>query len=204
MILENVHISNGISKLGCSIPSVNLPAGCTCRADAPCRKKCYALKGRFAFSHTKELLSRNLEIWRDDPAFFEKQVEIAAFKSRFFRWHSAGDIPDAAYLAMMVRVAKHLSGTRFLAFTKKYELINDYISKNGSLPENLTIVLSAWGAFLPENPHNLPIAYVRLRHDACDIPSDAFQCPKYCGDCVMTGCSCWDLKNGQSVCFDEH
>ena len=30
------------------------------------------------------------------------------------------------------------------------------------------------------------------------------QCPKYCGDCVITGESCWDLKSGEAVCFDEH
>ena len=39
-----ITISNTISKLGGFIPSINLPAGKTCRADAPCQKGCYAKK----------------------------------------------------------------------------------------------------------------------------------------------------------------
>ena len=37
-----------------------------------------------------------------------------------------------------------------------------------------------------------------------DIPADARPCPSYCGDCVATGMSCWDLKRGESVVFNEH
>ena len=149
-------------------------------------------------------LETNLELWRSDPDFFEREVTIAAFPSRFFRWHSSGDIPDMAYLEMMARVAVKLPDTRFLAFTKKYELIDSYIDAHGSLPENLVIVLSAWGGFKPDNPHNLPVAYIRFRHESADIPADARPCPSYCGECVATGMSCWDLKRGESVVFYEH
>lgn len=204
MVLEHVHISRGVSKLGADIPSVNLPPGCTCRPNAPCFKRCYARKGRFMFTHNQALLQRNLDVWRQDAEQYERDVTIAAFHSRFFRWHSSGDIPDAAYLSMMVRIAQALPNTSFLAFTKKFELINEYIRSNGSLPDNLRVVFSAWGSFMPVNPYDLPIAYVKLRRTPCDIPPAAFQCPKYCGECVMSGCSCWDLKPGQSVCFNEH
>jgi len=93
---------------------------------------------------------------------------------------------------------------RFLAFTKKYELIDDYINSHGSLPENLIIVLSAWGEFKPANPHNLPVAYIRFKKETTGIPADARPCPSYCGDCVATGMSCWDLKRRESVVFNEH
>ena len=203
---DHVHISRGNSKLGAAIPSVNLPPGLTCRPDAPCLRLCYARKGRFAFSHNKDLLIRNLFIWQDNPERFEKDVECAAYVSRFFRWHGTGDIPDPAYLNMMIRVANNCHDTSFLCFTKKFELVNALISANGAgaIPENLHMVFSAWGDFLPENPFNLPAAYIRLKSRDSFIPDDARQCSGYCGNCVLTGSSCWDLKSGESVYFNQH
>lgn len=205
MVMEHVHISHGITKLGADIPSVSLPAGITCDPNAPCYKKCYARRGRFAFKHNKDLLQKNLMIWQQAPNQFESDVKIAAFHARFFRYFSSGDIPDERFLKMMVSIANELPQTEFLAFTKKYHLINTYINENGNFPSNLHIVLSAWGDWLPSNPHTLPVAYIRFKNgDNSKIPESAFQCPKYCGDCVMTGCSCWNLQKGDSVCFAEH
>lgn len=202
----HVHISRGVSKLGHAIPSVNLPPGPTCRPDAPCFKLCYARKGRFSFQHNKDLAQRNLQIWQENPERFERDVECAAYTSRFFRWHSSGDIPDAGYLNMMRRVAVKCPETSFLCFTKKFELVNDLISVEGTeiLPTNLRIVLSAWGDFAPENPHNFPMAYIDLKGRDCDIPDDARACTGYCGECVLSGYSCWDLKPGESVFFKQH
>ncbi len=203
----NLHISRGVSKLGVDIPSINLPPVVTCRCDAPCADshKCYAMKGRFAFQHNKNLLQGNLDMWQHNPEQFEIGVRAAAFHSRFVRWHSSGDIPDEAYLEMMVRIAEKLPDTKFLCFTKKFELVNEYLDIHKVFPENLRMVFSAWGSFIPENPHNLPMAYVRFKKsEQNNIPSTAFQCQNYCGDCVMSGCSCWDLKNGEAVCFNEH
>ena len=211
MTYEHVHISRGNTKLGADIPSVNLPAGCTCRPDAPCYSKCYARKGRFSFPHNKELVETNLQLWHEEPIQYQRDVTIAAFKAKYFRWHSSGDIPDAEYFQMMVDVAERIPDTKFLCFTKKYEIVNAYIEGAGDLPSNLSVVFSAWGDWLPDNPYGLPVAYIRFKKDQADIPEHALQCPKYCGDCVMSGCSCWDLKRGfrddgevDCVVFDEH
>lgn len=205
MIYERTHISHGVSKLGADIPSVNLPPVTTCREDAPCFKGCYARKGRFSFQHNKDLLQTNYEIWLNAPEQYESDIKVAAFHSRFFRYHSSGDIPSKEYLHMMVRIANELPHTAFLCFTKKFEMINEYIDEHGAFPANLSIVLSAWGNWKPENPHNLPVAYICFKkQDSGDIPACAKKCPKYCGECVMSGCSCWDLKTGESVAFDEH
>lgn len=201
---RHVHISRGVSKLGANIPSVSLPPVLTCRADAPCTGKCYARKGRFSFLHMRDLLLSNLAIWNADPIRYKTDVAIAAFHNRFFRWHASGDIPNATYLAMMVELAAQLPGTRFLCFTKKFELVNTFISENGMPPENLRIVFSAWGDFVPDNPHNLPMAYVRFKTQQTQIPASVFSCPNFCGECVLGGSSCWDLRLGESVCFDEH
>lgn len=205
-MLQHVHISKNISKLGAAIPSVNLPPVVTCRPNAPCAasRQCYAMKGCFAFRHNKELLNGNLDLWKANPQRFEMDILCSAYLHKFFRWHSSGDIPDASYLKMMVRVAQKCPDTRFLCFTKKYELIDAYLGAHDDFPDNLNIVFSAWGALLPSNPHNLPVAYVKFKRQHTDIPPCAFPCSGYCGKCCTTGRSCWDLKRGQSVYFDEH
>lgn len=204
LVLEHVHVSH-VSKTGDLIPSVGLPPGKTCRPDAPCLKKCYARKGRFAFQRNKELLQKNLRIWNEDHDFFAHEVMIAAFPAKFFRWFPSGDIPDEDFLKMMVSVSDEVPGTRFLAFTKKDDLVNQYLDTHPMWPGNLVIALSAWGdEFEIKNPHGLPMAYIRFKKKQCTIPPDAHQCPKFCGDCVFSKASCWDLKPGESVVFDEH
>lgn len=205
MVLEHVHISH-VSKTGNLIPSVGFPPGQTCRPDAPCLPKCYARKGRFAFSHNKNLLQRNLSIWKEDPEFFRREIILASFPARFFRWFPSGDIPDPNFLQMMVDVYHDVPGTRFLAFTKKHELVNDYLDRNPMWDqEHLVIALSAWGDdYHFDNPHNLPVAYIKFKNKPCTIPENAWQCPKFCGDCVFSHRSCWDMRCGDCVVFDEH
>lgn len=202
-MMEHVHISTKISKLGTGIPALNLPAGITCRTDAPCKKKCYACKGHFIFKNVKESCMRNFRIWQNDPIRFEKEVIGIAQFMQYFRWHSSGDIVNAKYLQMMVRVAKECTATKFLAFTKQYEIVNAYLNAGNLLPENLSIVYSAWGDFIPENPHNLPMAYVRFKKGECMIPEYAMECTGYCGECV-SGKSCWNMNKGEAVVFNEH
>ena len=204
MTEQNVHISYDVSKLGGRIPTVSVPAGCTCRPDAPCFKLCYARKGHFRFGNVKANLEDNLRTWHDDPQMFEKEVREAAVFAHWFRWHSSGDIVDDAYFRMMVRVAVATPSTKFLAFTKKFEIVNRYLDEGGVIPDNLTVVFSVWGSWKPENPHNLPMAYVQLKDGDCDIPADAFECSGYCGKCVMYELNCWKLKRGQSVVFRQH
>lgn len=138
-----------------------------------------------------------------EPEEFELQIMRAAKKRGHWRWHSSGDIVDGAYLAMMCRIAVACPDTKFLCFTKKYELVNEYLDNN-ELPENLTIVFSQWGIFTPYNPHNLPIAAVKFKNGESNIPANARRCPGYCGDCVFSNGNCWDMKCGESVYFDEH
>lgn len=199
------HISISNRKLGC-IPSINLPPVVTCRKDAPCAKGCYACKGTFVFPCVKNTLWSNYREWQNNPDAYEKSVYMACQNLRFFRWHSSGDIPDAEYLEMMVRIARLRRGTRFLAFTKQFEMVNRYIETNGDLPKNLIIVFSAWGNFIPENPFNLPMSYVHLKSDEGleHIPTNARECTGACHMCTEKKKHCWNLKHGQSVVFQQH
>ena len=199
-------ISNTVSKLGIGIGTVNLPAITTCRSDAPCRKGCYACKGNFVYSNVKSSLQKNLDAFVEDADRFfsilDNQLNMIPFK--FFRWHSSGDIVNERYLEGMCWLARKHKNTQFLCFTKKYELVNEYLN-NHKKPKNLVLVLSNWGNWVCDNPHNLPTAWVEFGVDSDQlIPENANICSGFCGECVSTNACCFKFKKGDSVCFKKH
>lgn len=201
----SVKISRSNSKLGI-IPSVNISPVITCRAGAPCAKYCYAMKGRFRFSGVKDGMAANYELYQKDPArYFDEirsSIDNGFVSYSYFRWHAAGDIVDEQYLRGMIQVANSLPRTSFLAFTKKYELVNWYIANVGDIPSNLNIVFSAWGDLKFENPYSLPVAYVRFKEPSMNvaIPATAVECSGNCTTCLK----CWGIKTGESVVFNIH
>lgn len=197
-----ITISNKIEKLGSMIPSVGLPPVVTCRKDAPCFAKCYARKGNYRFPSVKNALAENLNAYREDPEYFFDYIALHSRLVCFFRWFHAGDIVDDSFLEGMVKVAKKNPNTRYLAFTKKFDIVNRYLDSGRKLPQNLKIVFSGWGAsFKVLNPYNFPTAFVRFEEgDNSHIPPKAFKCSGDCSNCQM----CWLLKKGQSVEFHEH
>lgn len=200
--MKQICITHNNSKLGGEIPSVSMPVGVTCRHDAPCFKKCYARKGYMAFPAAKSAYATNYEIYRNDPSFFFHYISIMTRFNRYFRWHAVGDIVDDEYFAGMVRVATENPETKYLAFTKKFDIVNRYLDAGNALPENLRIVFSGWDkAFKVDNPHNLPVAYIKLKQGDNDhIPEDSIPCGGKCYECI----ACWQLNKGQSVFFEEH
>lgn len=200
-----MHISITNTKLG-DIPSLNLPPILTCRADAPCKKGCYALKGNWRFPNVKNSLANNLQEFLDNKdKFFNEIIDSlnnGVVCYRFFRWFASGDIVNMDFLNGMIKTAKKCKQTKFLCFTKKFELVNEYLNNN-KLPSNLKIVFSAWDkTFKVDNPHNLPITYVSFKDSSknADIPEMAIPCTGKCETCR----ACWSLKKGQSVVFNEH
>lgn len=194
-----VSIGNNNSKLGQAIPSINLPAGLTCRPDAPCRKYCYACKGNFLFPSVKASLTNNYNAFLFNSALYFEDIANRTTLNKFVRWHSSGDIINIDYLDGMCKVARKNRTTRYLAFTKQFEIVNSYIASGHKIPKNLTIIFSNWDSFKCENPYNLPVAYVRL-NESTNIPAEAVQCNGSCNNCQY----CWKMKSGMSVVFDKH
>ena len=199
-----MKITNGNSKLSASIPSINLPAGITCRPDAPCCKGCYAKKGNFLYKNIQNCYMDNLLHYMQDPkGYFKdiiKQLSQPLVIYRYVRWHSSGDIVDLNYFDGMCRVARKCKGINFLCFTKKYEIINTWLSAEATIPNNLHIVFSGWDeSWKFDNPYNIPVAYVRFKDDKRDF-SNAKQCTGKCYECV----ECWKLKKGDTVVFNKH
>lgn len=202
----NVNISIKSKKLG-SIPTINLLASASCRKNAPCAKGCYAKKGNFQRDNVIKPHLENYLLYNENAEGFFQEINkflnsgIVIYK--YFRYHMAGDIVDMKYLYEMIKLANANKQTKFLCFTKKYELVNLYLSVNKTLPKNLIVVLSYWdNTFKVENPFNLPVAYVDFKKKSrnVEIPNNAKECNGDCTNCLK----CWNLKKGESVKFEYH
>jgi hypothetical protein len=200
--MSTVKISKGNSKLG-AIPSVSLPSIKTCRKCA-CQEKCYAQKLERVRPAVRNAYQHNLEVLINEPETYWREVEASVMMSRFFRFHVSGDIPTPRYLEHMVAVAGRNSHCEILCFTKRYEMVNEFIEKNGELPNNLHMIFSGWIGLDMVNPFSLPEAHVRYRDGFTTARDDAVECGGNCTECALTDGGCWSLKRGQQVVFNEH
>lgn len=197
---NKVSISKGNSKMG-FIPSVSLPPVITCAAGCKCAKKCYAAKLCKLRPNVRKAYERNLAILQNNTDDYFLQVKAAAMVSKYFRFHVSGDIPDMNYLDRMVKLAEDLPGTTFLAFTKQYNFVNNYL-QYAEIPGNLKIIFSAWPGMPMENPYNMPVANVIFKGQE---PADNWKiCGGNCAECACRGVGCWELKTGEHIAFHEH
>lgn len=205
--MNEVKLSFKSKKLGV-IPSLNLPPMLTCAKGVPCAKLCYARKGTFTYNNViKSHMENYVAYHNDSKAFFDSihaKLNNGVVTHKFFRWHMSGDIIDMQYLYGMIELANKNKQTKFLAFTKKHDLVNMYLQVSGKkLPKNLNIVFSAWDVnYKFENPFNLPIAYVDFKDKSLnpEIPHNAKHCSGDCVNCRL----CWTLKNGECTKFVQH
>lgn len=202
-----VSISQKNEKMG-KIPSVSLPPVVACPHYELCMKNeksaCYAVR-MYRNKQRKSIgasWDRNYSILLNDRKSYFLQIKAGASLSRFFRWHVSGDIIDTDYLDNMVKIARELKGTTFLAFTKSYEIVNDYLN-NHRKPSNLKLILSLpFDGSEIDNRHNLPTAAVILKGSE---PADNYKiCGGHCETCACKGVGCWELKKGETIAFYEH
>lgn len=200
-----VTMATGNAKLGSQICGLSMPPVTTCRKDAPCRKGCYATKGHQMFPSVLGTYLKNLRIYNENPTDFFTQIEFFLERSgyRYMRWFDSGDMPDADFFVGMIKIAKHFPKVKFMAFTKKYEIVNNYIANGGVIPTNLTIIFSAWNkSWKFDNPYNFPVAYVDFKNSNLnpEFPADVKECDGHCSTCYK----CWHLQEGESVVFHQH
>ena len=199
-------ISLGNSK--CDLPTINLPAG-GCERNGTCTKtckNCYALRGKMLMyqntiyrDNLKEFILNSDKYFNDIINFLNNSVVIY----KYFRFHSSGDIPNDEYFIGMIKVAKKCKNTTFLCYTKKYNIINDYLKTGGVIPKNLKLKFSAWTKNDPfDNPYNIPVAYVDFKDKSKnpELPKRTPICPgtkKLCSECLF----CFKYNN---IIFKEH
>ncbi len=192
-----VHISKGNAKINRTM-NVSLTPIASCIPDAPCKNDCYACHGRCAMPSVRKAWAENLSMYRRKTGKYFAAIEsaIVRWSPAFFRWHVGGDMPTPEYWHNVRRIAIQYPGTRFLVFTKQYDF--HYVD----LPENLSVVFSAWPGYR-RPPRKRSIAGIAWMQDGTEnrVPVDAIECPGSCETCGM----CWDLKNlGRDVVFHKH
>jgi len=195
-------ISKGNMKIGEKKTwNINLAPTKTCQ-DKPCFKEgcCYAMKALRLYPQTRYAWNFNFEHYSENPKYFfsdiAKAIQSAKNKPKWFRWHSAGEIPDQNYFLGIKRIARMFPKIKFLVFTKKYDLTFRLI------PSNLQVVISAWpGIEIPKNLRKrFPIAWMVDGRET-RTPKNGFECPGYCPTCR----ACWSLsKTKKDVIFHKH
>ena len=136
------------------------------------------------------------------PMEYFQQISDFVKTQRYFRFHVSGDIVNDVYFQNMVDIARENPHCEILAFTKRFTIVNNWIAKNGQLPENMHILFSGWNNLTPDNPHNLPETTV-FEHDE-DFNPDWKMCGGNCFECVCRGLGCWQAKSGDIIAFKKH
>ena len=191
-------ISDGNTKL-VGIPNVSLMPCRDCRPDAPCKGSCYALKFFKMYPSVRKAWTENSKQVQTDRNHYLADIQEFLTKKapRFFRWHVAGDIPDMPYFAAMIVIAEKFPNTKFLAFTKRHEMLDCISAK--TLPKNLSVVASMWPKW-GKAPKGYPRAWMQDGTET-RVPKNALECPGACHNCG----ACWNLKNlKRDVVFHKH
>lgn len=184
-----------------SIPSISFPPVVTCSNCEECSKKCYARKMARLRPAIAEAWQGNLNEWQTNPDAVKYAILNASITSGYFRYFVGGDIPGFKFFILMVEIAEAVPSCKFLAFTKKYSIVNDYLNAGAKIPDNLKIIFSEWRKPIP-NPHNLPVSKVIFKGDK--EPLTAKICGGNCIDCICKNVACWTLKSGEAIHFYEH
>lgn len=204
--MQNLHVSfsKGNAKLG-SIPSVSLLPIIDCGNCGKCKSSCYDLRNDFIYKQTLHARCVNSAILHHRPDYYFAAIDayLELNFPRAFRWHIGGDIKDEEYLYNMCQIAKKYTNIKFLCFTKMFNLVNEFISKHGSLPENLKLIFSGWLGLDMPNPHNLPTAHPIFSHGT-SAPDGTKLCTGNCATCLKDNKLCWNLKKGEAVGFIAH
>ena len=197
-----LSISSGTEKMG-AVPSVSLLPFITCpgRCTGSCSRECYAAKIANLRKSVLEAYARNTALVMDRPEIFWAGVNAAMAGTRFFRFHVSGDIVNGEYFENLVNACRNNPHCETLVFTKRYEIVNAWMKKNGALPENLHLLLSGWENLKPINPHKLPETNVFGKEGPRD---DWKVCGGNCFECGCRGVGCWQAKNGETIAFKKH
>ncbi len=197
--MKTIKISAGNSKLGKNTTNISFPPVSTCRKDAPCHNKCYALKSFRMYPNVRNAWGQNLEIYQEDPLGFFKQLSehINKKKPELFRFMVSGDMPDKNFFMLMCQLCEKTPHTNYLCFTKRY----DYVTPE-MIPGNLKVILSTWpGMELPKVGPLEDLSYAWISDDERCPTKHIFKCG---GSCELCHHECWGCSDDIDIIFDLH
>lgn len=191
-----MSVSQGNKKIG-SIPNWSIIPVRDCPNCKACKHTYYALKAWKQYPGVRKSWTENSKLAH--KLDLSPVVEYLAKRSpKWFRVHVAGDFFSREYLMLWIDIAKRFPGTRFLAFTKAFDIVN-----GAQVPPNFQLILSAWKGQCPDGVG--PVAYAGESSDYDgkhgNRASKAILCPGSCEGCMV----CWSLgKAGRDVRFELH
>lgn len=104
---------------------------------------CYALKGNYLYpsvqiTHKRRLASLRGPEWPSAMAFL-----ILRAGETYHRWRDSGDLQGEWHLDQIVKVCRLTRKVRHWLPTRELKIVQDYVAHGGTIPDNLTIRVSA-------------------------------------------------------------
>lgn len=201
--IDSATISCRNEKMG-EVASVSTLPLLTCpgRCKGTCSVGCYAAKLANLRPSVLVSYARNTALATLRPELYWADVNRAMMARRWFRFHVSGDIMNADYFDRMIEACRKNPHCNVLVFTKRYEIVNAWIERNGSLPENMHLLFSGWNNLQPDNPHNLPETTVYEKNE--EPKEEWLLCGGNCFECGCRGTGCWRAGKGETIAFRKH
>ena len=124
----------------------NIKGTCSGCCDG-CEGACYAVRdGKLHHNACIPAWGKNTLIARHNIEDMFEQLKngLIKNKAKVLRWHSAGEIENYTYLLHMVKLAVDMPQTQFYCYTKRFDLITQYLNEFKKLPKNLVVNISVW------------------------------------------------------------
>jgi len=134
--------SYGISALMCKVGSkLAQIKGSTCEI-------CYALSRNYRYpsvtiAHANRLASLKNPQWTGAMAYLI-QDEVAKGGEPYHRWHDSGDLQSVEHMTKICAVAALTPQIKHWLPTRELKTVQDYLAQGGTIPDNLTVRLSAY------------------------------------------------------------
>ena len=152
--------------------------------------KCYAMKGCYVFPVVQAAQYKRLNSIQDSRWVDAMALLINSKKSKYFRWHDAGDVQDLDHLNKIFEVCRLTPDTKHWMPTREAWTKDHLASK----PDNLVIRFSP--PMIGQKNMTWPnSSMVVLKDASCPAPSQGGKC----GDCRQ----CWDPAV-QVVSYGKH
>lgn len=121
----------------------------------------------------------NTILVKEHPDELEKQLNswLELYEPRYFRIHDYGEIWDYNNLKMWIRIAEKHEDTKFYTYTKRFDLLREYLQNGGLIPENLTINLSTWDGVTDKGEDLIATGLFNVFHYDDDKNSPLIHCP---------------------------
>lgn len=159
-----ISLVKGNSKLGKGVYAFNLLPGAeplstktkgkltdirgTCGGCCDgCENYCYAVRDAKLYHNTViPSVAKNTLIMRNDMdgCFKQLKEQLVSKKANILRYHSSGEIETYDQLLHMVRLATEMPQVKFYFYTKRFNILENYLKRNDKLPDNLVANVSEW------------------------------------------------------------